>query len=228
MILGVTASSRVAAATSGPAFRSVATTTTTSSTMTCAMPAGFAAGDILVMQVNIGADAKTGSPGYNGSSPPPGWTTRSTVENYSGDLYLMDVFTKTATGSETSLTWTGGANWNAGTMSIMAISGATAFDVVGSPSGSLVASSVTTTTASDLLVGCWFNWSSSFYGLGTITKPASMTQRSNLNVFGAPNSIYLNSLMSTETLTASGATGTRTATVGNTMAYQAAVLLAVK
>jgi hypothetical protein len=227
MILGVTASSRVAAAASGPAFRSVATTTTTSSTMTCAMPAGFAAGDILVMQVNIGADAKTGNPGYSGAYPPPGWTTRAAFDNFSGDLFVMDVFTKTATGSETSLTWTGGANWNAGTMSIMAISGATAFDVVGTPSG-LVASSVTTTTASDLLVGCWFNWSSSFYGLGTLTKPASMTQRSNLNVFGAPNSVYLNSLMSTETLSASGATGTRTATVGNTLAYQMGVLLAVR
>jgi hypothetical protein len=228
MILGITASSRVATAAAGPAFRSVATASSTSSTgITCAMPTGFAAGDILVMQVSIAADPKTATTLYSSGLPPTGWTARSSYENYSGDLFQMDTFTKTATGSEGSLTWSG-TNWYASSMSIVAVSGATAVDVVGAAPGSLVAPSVTTTTTSDFLIGLWSNWSGSFYGLGTITKPASMTQRAVLNPFNTPQSTYLNTTIATEKLTASGATGTRTATVSNSLYYVTSTLLAVK
>jgi hypothetical protein len=225
MILGITASSRITAA-AGPQFRSVATASTTTSSMTCAMPAGFAAGDILIMQVNLDIDAKTGSTTYNYYNPPSGWIAQYGFSNFSGDYYERLIFTKTATGSETSLTWPG-VNWYSGAMSIMAISGGTAIDVVGAPvAGSLTANSITTTTSSDILVGCWWNWSATS---DILIKPASMTERSNINIYSPVHNFYTNTLMTTENLIASGATGSRTATTSGTLIYYpASTLLAVK
>jgi len=225
MILGITASSRVATAATVPAFRSVATASTTTSSMTCAMPAGFAAGDILIMQVNVNADAKTGGSTYGAFNPPAGWTIRYSYDIFSGDYCQMEIFTKTATGSETSFTWPILNNYVAA-MSIMAISGGTAIDVVGASGvGSLVAGSITTTTSSDLLVGCWWNWC---YTSDILVNPASMTQRSNINIYDPINTRYINTLMTTQNLIASGATGSRTATTSGTSTYPASTLLAVK
>jgi hypothetical protein len=225
MILGITASSRVAAAATVPVFRSVATASTTTSSMTCAMPTGFTAGDILIMQVNVNADGKTGGSTYGWYNPPPGWTTKYAQDDFGGDYRQMDIFTKIATGSETSLTWPILNNY-AAAMSIIAISGGTAIDVVGAAGvGSLVAGSITTTTSSDLLVGCWWNWCSTS---DILVKPTSMTQRSNMNIYSPITDRYINTLITTENLIASGATGNRTATTSGTSAYPASTLLAVK
>jgi hypothetical protein len=103
----------------------------------------------------------------------------------------------------------------------MAVSGATAVDVVGATAegaGGFVAPSVTTTTATDLLI----------YAAGqagsdvAVTKPASMTQRAN----ATPPVPHFRMLIATETLTASGATGTRTATGNSTR--NVSLLIAVK
>jgi len=210
-------------AASGPAFRSASSTTTTSSTMTCAIPTGTTAGDILVLSYFHFYDSKAGSP----ASAPTGWTARAFDYNSSGDAFRYYVLTKTAGASESSVTLTG-SNWLAGQMNMIAISGGTAVDVVGTLapnvfSTNLVASSVTTTTASDLLVGIWN--AAKIVTERPITAPASMTSRVTTSV---NNTWALTSNVATQTLNASGATGSRTATISATANYTQSVLLAVK
>ena len=207
-----------APAASGPAFRAASSTTTTSSTMTCAMPTGTAVGDILVLTYWYFFDGKTGTV----DSPPAGWTQRAFDGNNSGDGWRYYVLTKTAGASESSVTQTG-TNWHSGSMTIAAISGGTAVDVVGTLStGGGVASSVTTTTSSDLLIGTWM---AAVIGTARpITAPASMTSRVTTSV---TNTYALTSNVATQTLTASGATGTRTATTAGFPTIYS-LLLAVK
>jgi len=207
------------ASSSGPAFRSASNTTTTSSTMTCAMPAGVASGDILVMQTVIFFDAKSGS----APSTPVGWTVRGSDGSASGDGWQWRVLTKTASAVETSVTLVG-TNWFAGSMSILAVSNAAAVDVVGAAGGNtLVAPSVTTTTATDLLIGSWM--SAKIGSPRPITAPASMTSQVTTEV---ANTWHLTTQVATQTLTASGATGTRTATDHGAANYHECILLAVK
>jgi len=202
----------------GPAFRAASSTTTTSSTMTCAIPTGTAAGDILVLTYWYWYDAKAGSP----AAVPTGWTQRAFDYSDSGDAWRYAVYTKTAGASESSITQTG-TNWLAGQMNMIAISGGTAVDVVGTLSNSGgVASSVTTTTSTDLLVGTWM--AIQIATARPITAPASMTSRVTTSV---TNTVAFTSNVATQTLTASGATGTRTATTAGTPTIYS-LLLAVK
>ena len=212
-----------AAGASGPAFRAASSTTTTSSTMTCAMPTGTTAGDILVMTVWGFYDPKAGTYPTN----PSGWTSRATATSTSNDGYFWRVFTKTAGASESSVTQTG-TNWFAGSMTVLAVSGGTAVDVVGTVGGgsggpNLVAPSITTTTATDLLIGTWVA-EKTLTGQ-PITAPATMTSRVTTSV---TNSYILTSNVATQTLSASGATGTRTATIPLFADFAEYVLLAVK
>lgn len=208
-----------AASSSGPAFRSVATTTTTTSTMTCAMPTGVASGDVLVMQIVIFYDAKSGTL----PSAPVGWAVRGSDGSGSGDGWYWRVLTKTAGASETSVAQAG-TNWFAGSMSILAVSNASAVDVVGAAGGNtLVAPSVTTTTANGLLIGSWMT--AKIGAPRPIIAPASMTSRTTTEV---ANTWHLTTQVATQTLTASGATGTRTATDSGAANYHECMLLAVK
>ena len=208
---------------SGPAFRAASSTTTTSSTMTCAMPTGTTTGDILVMTVWGFYDPKAGT----FPTDPSGWTSRATATSTSNDGYFWRVFTKTAGASESSVTQAG-TNWSAGSMTVIAVSGGTAVDVVGTIGGgfggpNLVAPSVTTTTATDLLIGTWV--AEKTLTAQAITAPATMTSRVTTSV---TNSYILTSNVATQTLSASGATGTRTATIPLLADFSYYVLLAVK
>jgi hypothetical protein len=182
------------------------------------MPAGVASGDILVMQVYFHFDAKSGT----FATAPSGWTSRGAASNSSGDGYGWFIYTKTAGASESSVTQTG-TNWFCGSMSILAVSGATDVDVVGSVAGGLVASSITTTTSPDLLVGLWA--AGNITTSRPITSPASMTSRATSTV---TNTWAITQQVATETLTATGATGTRTATSTGSINYPWSFLLAVK
>jgi len=190
---------------SGPAFRSISQGTSTLGTFTMAVPTGTASGDQLLMFVEVEADYK----GYTFGAPSAGWTQIAFNDTFRVEYpaNTFAVYKRTATASESTYTWSGGANWYGGLGFVMAVSGATAVDVVGATAegaGGFVAPSVTTTTATDLLI----------YAAGqagtdvAVTKPASMTQRAN----ATPTPAYFRMLIATETLTASGATGTRTAT----------------
>jgi hypothetical protein len=201
---------------SGPAFRSISQGQSTTGAFTMAVPTGAASGDQLLMFVEVEADYK----GYTFGAPSAGWTQIAFNDTFRVEYpsNTFAVYKRTATASESTYSWTGGANWYNGLGFVMAISGATAVDVVGATANSFVAPSVTTTSASDLLV----------YAAGqagsdqAATKPAPMTQRAN----ATPTPTNFRMLIATETLTASGATGTRTATGGS--AFNVSLLIAVK
>jgi hypothetical protein len=186
--------------------------------MTCAIPTGTTTGDILILTYWYFYDPKAGSP----AAAPAGWTERAFDGNNTGDGWRYYVLTKTAGASESSVTQTG-TNWFAGQMNMVCISGGTAIDVVGTLSYSGgVASSITTTTSTDLLVGTWM--AAQTLTARPITAPASMTSRVTTSV---NNTFALTSNVATQTLTASGATGTRTATTAGTPTIYS-LLLAVK
>jgi hypothetical protein len=182
-----------AAAASGPAFRAASSTTSASGHFTLAMPTGTAVGDVLIVQVFIETDTKSGVVG----SAPAGWTQRGTGDESNYPYLPWRTYSRVATGSD-SFAWTGGSNWFRSTAACVAISGGTAVDVVGSRTINAVASSVTTTTSPTLLVGLFSVLENS------ISAPASMTARSTVNSTG------MSQVIATETLSASGATGTRT------------------
>jgi hypothetical protein len=211
-----------------PAFRSVSTVTTQTTSLTCPIPAGVLPGDILIAHVRIKWEPKVGS---QGDLTYAGWTQRGIANDYYGG-YLTATYSRTATGSDSSFTWTGGTNWHGAQMSIMALSGATALQIFYVPTGiasntafGLVGESITATTSTGLLLGFWSNTAP---GVGTLTPPASMTQRVNSGFLMTATAEYNNAMIATQTLSASGATGTRTATVVGTVSSNFVQMIVVK
>ena len=203
----------------GPAFRSISSAGNVVNVVTCSMPTGVATGDILVAQVCETIDNKAGGFG----TAPAGWTARQTSALDGNSQIRTSVYTKTAGASETAFVWTGAANVYASTVTVMAVSGAASIDVVGTFSNSdTVAPSVTATGSSSLLIGMWSTTSGPS---PSWTAPASMTRRSNF--VHAPSNSW-NTSFATQTLSSSGATGTRTATNTATAGNKYATLLAVK
>ena len=208
-----------------PAFRSIASANNVLNNVTCAMPTGVASGDILVAHVSEWVDNKAGGFG----SAPLGWTARQTSAGNGDNQFRTSVYTKTAGAAEVAFVWTGDPNVQSSTVTVMAVSGATSVDVVGAmtsygdSSGSYLATSVTTTESTDLLIGMWAR---SRLSTSSWTAPASMTRRSDhvMNQGG----LYWNVSFATQTLSASGATGTRTATTEGSTGNKYATLLAVK
>jgi len=186
------------------------------------MPTGVTAGDILIAHAYITYDGKSG---VHGDETYTGWTRRGYAFDFS-TAYYAAVYTKTAGASESSFTWTGGANWWGAQMSIVAVSGATAIDAPGDMYSGLTGLSLNATTTNGLLLGFWT--SEAFTGLGTLTSPATMTQRVNSQFRSSSTLRYLNTLLATQTLTASGATGDRTATVVSGSQIKFAHLILVK
>jgi len=197
MIPGIVASSHVEVA-SGPTFRAASSTTTITNTsgngFTLTAPTGTTVGDVLIVQMFVEIDSKSGVVG----TTPAGWTQRGTGDDTQYGFLPWRTFSRVATGTD-SLVWSGGANWTGGTLqaAMIAISGATAVDVAGSVATNATAPSVTTTTAPTLLVGSYFAF------VNSTAPPASMTSRVTVTRIGA------SIVMATESLAASGATGTR-------------------
>jgi hypothetical protein len=225
-LLGAGASSSAVSVTpvgaSAPAFRSASTITTQNETMVCPMPAGVTAGDILIAHAMITFDPKSGT---WGDQTYAGWTRRGYAGESSGTGFWYALYTKTAGASESSFTWTGGANWWGAQMSIVAVSGATAVDAPGDMYSGLTGLSLNATTTNGLLLGFWNGDSS---GTGVITPPGTMTQRVNSQFRSTSTVRYLNTMVATQTLTASGATGNRTATVSAGTLYGYSHLIVVK
>ena len=221
MIPGIVASSHVEVA-SGPTFRSISQGQSTIGTFTMAVPTGTASGDQLLMFVQVNGDPK----GYTAGSPSAGWTQIALDNGYRIEFPTATfvVYKRTATASESTYTWSGGANWYAGMGFVMAVSGATAVDVVGAfgrnSQDPFSAPSVTTTTSTDLLI---YALASADSGVA-ITKPSSMTERAN----ATPTVAYFRTLIATETLTAIGATGVRSASSAFSNLRTTSLLIAVK
>lgn len=206
-------------ASSGPAFRSISQGQGTVGTWTIPVPTGTASGDQLLMFTQVQYDYK----GYTLGSPGGLWTqiafNDSFVFFYQSNAFI--VHKRTATASESTFTWSGGANHYAGMSFVVAVSGATAVDVVGAFPTSRTAPSVTTTTSTDLLL--YAVASADAY---SIVGPTGMVQRAN----AAPTPAVFQTSISTETLTATGATGTRTVTTSPVVGDVgfASLLIAVK
>lgn len=222
MIPGIVASSHVDVAT-GPTFRSISQGTSDVGTFTMAVPTGTASGDQLLMFVQVNGDYKS----YIAGSPSAGWTLVALDDGYRIEVpsATFAVYKRTATASESTYTWSGGANWYAGMGFVLAVSGATAVDVVGAfgrnSQDPFSAPSVTTTTSTDLLIYAFADLNALAF-----TKPASMTQRAN----ATPTISYFRTIIATETLTATGATGVRTSTLpgGYAGLRTTSLLIAVK
>jgi hypothetical protein len=222
MILGITASSRNAVASSGPEFRSASTATSTSNSFNISAPTGTSLGDLLLLTVWINFDPKAGTYGTESYA---GWTQHIRSGQFSGDGVYLSIFSKTAGASESSFTWSGGSNWIHGLASIVSISGATSIDVVGTSGTSNPASSITTTANNDILLGFFPAWGPALSGGTEITLPGSMTTRVSLKSSAGTDA---NLSIGTEKLTTSGATGTRSATINNSPYYFWPVLFGIK
>jgi hypothetical protein len=186
---------KAAPAASGPAFRAASSTTTIAGGggFTLTAPTGTAVGDVLIVQMWLEIDNKSGIKG----TAPAGWTVRGTGDDSNYFSLPWRTFSRVATGTD-SFVWSGGANWTTLTAAMIAVSGATAVDVAGTRTETAIASSVTTTTSPTLLVGLFA------VNETAVAAPASMTSRINV-ASGATAQV-----IATEALTASGATGTRT------------------
>jgi len=194
---------------SGPAFRASSTAASASGSITVSAPTGTSSGDQLILVYRSFYDTKSGAAGSLSST---GWTLVTAPTTYAGIGFA--VYRKTAGASETSYVWNSGSNWTTGNLSVIAVSGASAMDVTGTLSSNLTAPSVTTTTTSDVLV---YVGSESTYAPAT---PSGMTSRVS---YANPAGVKI----ATQTLTASGGTGSRDGTIGfPASAYS--ILLAVK
>lgn len=194
MIPGIVASSHVEVAT-GPAFRAASSTTTITGGggFTLTSPTGTTVGDVLIVQMWVQYDYKSGSVG----TAPAGWTVRGTGDDGNYPYLPWRTFSRVATGTD-SFVWTAGTNWEVLDAAMIGVSGATAVDVAGTRTLTAIASSVTTTTSPTLLIGLFSVKESS------VAAPTSMTARST--VTQTNHSLVI----ATETLSATGATGTRT------------------
>lgn len=205
---------KAAPAASGPTFRAASSTTTMAGFggFTLTAPTGTTVGDVLIVQFYDVIDSKSGVVG----TAPAGWTLRGTGDDMNSPHDVWRTFSRVATGTD-SFVWSGGANWTNPLMAAMiAVSGGTAVDVVGSRALVATASSVTTTTAPTLLVGLFASQANSTAASASMTSQVSMTN------IGGPSLV-----IATETLSASGATGTRVSTTVDTR-LRFAQLIAVK
>lgn len=196
----------------GPTFRAASSTTTITGGggFTLTSPTGTTVGDVLIVQMWVEYDFKSGSVG----TAPAGWTLRGTGDDASYPYLPWRTFSRVATGTD-SFVWSGGANWIILDAAMIAVSGATAVDVAGTRTLTAIASSVTTTTSPTLLVGLFAVLEN------TIAAPASMTARSTVTQTNQ------SLIIATETLSASGATGTRTCPT-TSVSLRYAQLIAVK
>jgi hypothetical protein len=168
-------------------------------------------GDVLIVQMFVGMDSKSGVRG----TTPAGWTQLATGDESSYPHWPYRVFSRVATGSD-SFIWTGGANWAYATATMISVSGGTAIDVVGTVGGTATAPSITTTTAPTLLVGLFATIQAATAG------PSVMASR-----ITAAYGIDLSQAVSTQSLAASGATGTRVSPTFSA-SFRYSLLLAVK
>ena len=197
---------------SGPAFRAASSTTTIvgGGGFTLTAPTGTTVGDVLIVQMWVLYDFKSGVTG----SAPAGWTVRGTGDDVNYPFLPWRTFSRVATGTD-SFVWSGGANWTTMASAMIAVSGATAVDVAGSRNVSAIAPSITTTTSPTLLVGLFT------VAETAIAAPASMTSR--INVVSSD----MAQVIATESLSATGATGTRTCPTASAL-VRYSQLIAVK
>ena len=189
------------------AYRSEAHTSygSTPTSVTCSKPTGTVDDGIMVATLFQGRY----SPVANAPTPPSGWAQISTytiVNDVSSFYARCSVWWKRAASEGSSYTWTMGADSPSTQVVIASYSGCIAsgdpVDVASANSstvtGTVTATSVTTTVANTKLLFTGHNWD----GDGTLTPPTGMTERFDGLVYLADQDIA-----------SAGATGNRTLTL---------------
>lgn len=166
-----------------------------------AMPAGIAAGDLLIILVAVNGTATW-------PSPPSGWTSLYTTAG------MIGVYYKIAVGGDATATFTVANAGGEGSAMCLAYRGA-AVDTTGTV-GTTVANSVTASQNSSLLLGFWGCRSLDM----STTPPSGMSARTLVASGGLTTQAYtfVQSI-------GAGATGTRTISTGTTVA---SLLIAIK
>ena len=191
----------------GPAVRSSSYLEPYSDSFSITKPAGVASGDLLVMVYSQIFNPKGGS----SHSPPAGWTQRATEVFGTYTNKRITYWTKVAGASEpATYDFTGANNWYSASVGIVAISGASAFDSVGSAfqtstTSIATANAVTTTATNDVLLfiaTAPVNSGSS--GAKSATVPTGMT-----SVLTSTSLADNRMIIAKQTLSAAGSTGTR-------------------
>lgn len=204
------------------AFRSKASATVNASaaTIVVPVPAGVVDGDVLVLAVTARGSNTTAA-----VTTPAGWTLRGSQHSGNGATDIsVYVFMRVAASEPANYTVTVGSTTRIiGIMSAYTgVDNSTPFDVASvatggaSSSTNVVAASLTTARAGEMLVGAFGVESNS-----TFTPDAAMTEREDLSV----GTLHATELAD-QLLGAAGATGTRTA-VASTTGLWSAVMVAL-
>jgi hypothetical protein len=170
-------------------------------------PAGVVDGDVLLAIIEVGS---IGLP--TAITPPTGWTLiQQSSESTGSNTYRFYAFTKVASGEgadyafttpETNF-WAGGIAAYYGVDQVTPVN-ASSVNPVTSPSADQVATSITTTVANTILVGCF---TKGFYDC-TWTPPSGMTKRIDQLVGGDWGNCMLADMLQS----AASASGDQTAT----------------
>jgi hypothetical protein len=221
--------SATSATLSTPAFRASASAGTTGATLTISLPAGTVANDVMIASVAVRPAGAT-------ITAPAGWTLVRRTDNTNATSNSLATYRKVAGAAEPanySWTFTGVSDAAGGIQSFNGVDTANPIDVENGnctlqgscATGTLshATPSVTTTVANSMVVT-----SHAFASAETWTPPAGMTEsfdRASRAVGNSPaESIEGNRVLQA----ARGATGTKTATVGNNGDVGNAHILALK
>lgn len=200
-----------------------------SSSITVSKPANVANGDVLVAVLNSSVTGGTWD------TVPAGWTQGAIYSATRNTAFFTKPIPSAAAETATDYTWhTSGGSGRIGALIFRAtgVDGTTPIEAAGSGVGagtsSIVDPAVTAVSSEALLIAAF----SSYLNTGTanaITKPGSMTNVGGWSVTsGTPASASSVHLVAFETLSASGSTGTRTATVSPSGTGAAGLMVTLK
>ena len=179
------------------------------STIDVPVPAGVVAGNVLIAQIAYNTGA-TGS-----ITPPAGWNTIDVLTNTTNPM-MQGLYWRVATGSEpTHYSFTLSTDKSeTATGAILAyadVDTANPIDAVAgqtnAPGSSVVAPSITTTQPNTMLVALYANRGNDY-----VDPPAGMTERLDIGTVEGVGVGETTAAVYDQTLAATGATGTRTAT----------------
>jgi hypothetical protein len=199
------------------AFRSAGSISSSAATTSLAVtPGTIVAGDVLVLILSA-----RGGTGVTGVSAPAGFN--SVRRDNRGTSTAVQVWTKTASSESGTYTvsWTGSNNANLAILAYSGVDTSAPVDVSGSTGGASTANpatpDVTTVTPNTMLLAIISVGSG-----GTWTAPGTMTERVDAPSTAASNNQTLG--VFEEVIAATGATGTRTATVSTAGQYVATAI----
>ena len=186
-------------------------------------PAGAQSGDVLIASLGFGSSYVSSQPTL---TPPAGWTLVTRTDRNTNAA--LAIYRHVFSAGETSYTWTASALVG-GTVFLGAFSGVDSSNPVDVAAGlaqgastSLLAPSVTTTAANEMLVASFYGYRSNA-STGSWTPPMGMTEIADANNGGSRSGSVAYS-----THPFASATGQKAATPSATLDYGIAALIALR